>query len=468
MKPLAAIGLLVLLASGASSVRAQGWQPTYDQLQVYEGTYEYVDGSTLRIAASPADSILVALIGEARYPLRPTEERHVFLNTTGDRVEFVANEEGKVAGYRLDGEPTQFRHLGTAGPFPAAMWYPRPPGLHYRHAMPAQLEDGITVGSLDATGLDPVRLDAMVEAVIDRTHPEIHGILILHDGRLVLEEYFYEYDRDALHQLRSATKSFVSVLVGIAIDQGLIESVDSEVLPYFEDEYPVFANASDAKRRITVRDLLTNQSGLACDDWDQTSPGGETRMATSPDWVKFVLDLPMVGEPGAEASYCSGGVVVLGRLVEKRADMPLEAFAKEHLFAPLGIDTWRWNFDPDPSSAETFTQLYLRPRDMAKFGLMMANDGHWQGEQIVPEAWVRESTRTHATVGDTAYGYLWWLPYLNVPGGRHDAIAAQGNGGQEIYLWPKLDLVVVLTGGNYNRESPTNRLFIDYILPPEA
>jgi len=102
---------------------------------------------------------------------------------------------------------------------------------------------------------------------------------------------------------------------------------------------------------------------------------------------------------------------------------------------------------------------------MAKFGLLFSNRGRWDGRQVISEEWVDASTSRHTTVGDTDYGYLWWRPYLNVPGGVHHAVAAQGNGGQEIYIWPELDLVVVLTGGNYNRSSHTNELMIKYILP---
>ena len=418
------------------------------------------------------------MLGGAKYPLEAVAKADTFTNVAGNRVIFTRDESGRVSGYRLpdntasesEAEDQIFQRLSVGGDFSTEMWYPRlaarEPGYEYRYTVPDDFRDGLPVGSIHATDLDTARINAMIRGIIDQTYPDVHSILLVKDGHLVLEEYFYEYDRETPHQLRSATKSVVSALVGTAIDQGLIESTDSRVLPNFTSEYDSINHLTPEKEKITIDDLLTHQSGLACDDWNPDSPGNEVRMGQTGDWVKFILDLPMAAKPGTEAKYCSGGTVVLGRLVEKAAGIPLEAFAERHLFEPLGIEEHKWRFEPDSSSSETFTQLYLRPRDMAKFGLLFSNGGRWDGREVISEGWIRKSTASQATVGDTDYGYLWWRPYLHVRGGHRNAIAAQGNGGQEIYLWPELDMVAVLTGGNYNQSSPTNRLFINHILPP--
>jgi CubicO group peptidase (beta-lactamase class C family) len=156
---------------------------------------------------------------------------------------------------------------------------------------------------------------------------------------------------------------------------------------------------------------------------------------------------------------------VLGRLVEKVSGQPLETFARENLFEPLGIRNFDWRFKPDRSSINTFCQLSLTPRDMMKIGLLYLNGGTWNGRRVLPAEWVSASTTKHTAVGDTDYGYLWWRPYLAVPGGRHHGFLATGNGGQKIFLWPSLDLVVVITAGNYNMQSHANELAIKYILP---
>ena len=174
----------------------------------------------------------------------------------------------------------------------------------------------------------------------------------------------------------------------------------------------------------------------------------------------------MVDKPGTSGRYCSGGVILLGRIVEKASGMPLLQFAETYLFGPLGFENYKWSFEPDTSSSDTFCQLYLRPRDMAKFGLLYANGGKWGGRQIISQEWVRRSAGKYSVVGDSDYGYLWWHNWLNVQGDRMDALLATGNGGQKIHIWKGLDMITVMTGGNYNKQSPCNRILIDDILSP--
>src|SRR5262249_222701 len=151
-------------------------------------------------------------------------------------------------------------------------------------------------------------------------------------------------------------------LTGIAIDKGFIKSKNEKVLPYFP-EYD-FNNNSEEKRKITIENLLTNQSGLDCDITDPKSEGNETVMSNSDDWVKFTLDLPMIDSPGGKGRYCSGNPVTLGRIIEKTTHQQLPDFAKQTLFRDLGIQKFKWSFKPDKSSSETFCQVYLSSRDM--------------------------------------------------------------------------------------------------------
>jgi CubicO group peptidase (beta-lactamase class C family) len=188
-------------------------------------------------------------------------------------------------------------------------------------------------------------------------------------------------------------------------------------------------------------------------------------MSNSNDWVKFTLDLPMVDTPGGKGQYCSGNPITLGRIIEKTTKLPLPEFAKKNLLGPLGITNFKWNFKPDKSSSETFCELYLRPRDMAKFGMLYLNNGTWNGKQIISSNWIKESLSKHSTVQNVDYGYLWWLKYLDADGVRYYGKAAQGNGGQKIYIWPELHLITVITGGNYNSQSPSDEIIRKYILP---
>ncbi|MVM30951.1 serine hydrolase [Spirosoma sp. HMF4905] len=453
---------LLGLASLTAQAQVSSYR-SYSKLKEFQGLYQYQNHTTLKLAASPRDSLLYAIIAESRYPLYPIGP-DLFRNQSKDTIAFQRNPQGKVIAYSVKHQ--QFLQLSDTLSFPIQMWYPRlgPPGqsLVYTYHPPSPNEDGLMVGNLRQSGLDAALLTTMVDKIIKGIYPNIHSVLIIKDGRLVFEEYFYEYNQQRLHQLRSATKSFISALTGIAIDQGYITSVNAPVLPFFP-EYQV-ANNSPAKQAITIAHLLANQSGLDCDVANEHSIGNETQMDYSADWVKYTLDLPMSDVPGGKGMYCSGNPITVGRIIEKQTHQSLPKFATQRLFTPLGITQFDWHFQPDSSSAETYCQLSLRPRDMAKFGLLYLNKGVWQGKQLLSQDWVTASFTKHSVVQNVNYGYLWWLKYLNANGTRFEGMAAQGNGGQRIYIWPTLHMVTVITGGNFNQQSPADELLANYIL----
>jgi CubicO group peptidase (beta-lactamase class C family) len=383
---------------------------------------------------------------------------------SNDSVQFFRNPSNGITGY-ISGKDS-FKLLRKDVFFPETIWYARLPtakNYYYKYEEPKEYKDGLKTGTIQKSGLDTALLSQMMRKIIDGTYPNVHSVLIIKDGKLVFEEYFYEYNKDSLQELRSASKSFVSALAGIAIENGFIKSKNETVLSFFR-EY-TFKNISEAKERISIENLLTNQSGLDCDVSNPNSEGNETTMSNSDDWIKFTLDLPMVDTPGGKGRYCSGNPVTLGRIIEKTTKKSLPDFAKANLFAPLNISTFRWNFKPDKSSSETFCQLYLRPRDMAKFGLLYLNKGNWNGRQIISKDCVQQSLKKHSVVQGVDYGYLWWIKYLDADGVRYYGKAAQGNGGQKIYIWEDQNMVTVITGGNYNTQSPSDELIKNYILP---
>lgn len=435
-------------------------------LKTYEGLYEYYHDTQLKIASTPKDSTLIyAIIDEAKYPLRLVGE-DTFLNVSNQSVVFCRNEKQEIIGYREggDGAGRIFRLLDNSLDFPKAMWYPRLEKGEYRYQVPSQLEDGIEVAHLEQTPLNPQLIEEMVKAIINEEFKDVHSVLIFIDGKLVVEEYFYEYDRDTPHQLRSATKSVMSILTGLALDNECFNSINEPVYPFF-DNYSSFRNPSSVKDSITLKHLLTQSSGLDCNDWDWESAGNEQKMYQQEDWIRFILDLPSKYSPGSEPQYCSGGVNVLGRVIEKTSKKELLDFADTHLFEPLGITNYEWNFTLRKKNAATFAQLYMRPRDLGKLLMMLDNKGTWKGKQVVSQQWMEESIETHSMLDNTEYGYLWWKPYLNVGAKKHEAILATGNGGQKAYLWKDLNMITIFTGGNYNKNSKVKDLLVDYILP---
>jgi len=456
----------VFLIAASSFVGAQ--QNSGKQLADYVGTYADFPGHTLQIVVGDT---LFAVVDEAKYPLRPSGVDQ-FSTITGQIVSFPRDAKGVVTGYVQDGH-FHPRVSTTITPEAAALAHPRPKGedspAEYHYHSPADLHDGIAVGDIAKSDLGVSVANAIVRGILSGTYLDVHSVLLYQHGKLVLEEYFYGYSAERPHQLRSATKSIVSALAGIAIDRGAIAGPKEPVLPHMS--YSSYQNPDRRKAAITLGDFLSMSSGLDCNDHSSTSPGRETVLDNQPDWVKATLDLPLIKPPGEKAYYCSGGVAVVGRLVENVTHMKLPDFAQANLFGPLGIprSDWKWNYDLTNADKE-YSQIYLRPRDMLKLGILYMNAGRWQGHQVISDSWIRTSLAEHSHVDNVSYGYYWWRPWLNVdtPAGEQpvDVIAAQGNGGQKIYLVRQYDLVAVFTGGGYNAEStPPNSIMANIILP---
>ena len=435
----------------------------------YVGVYDYTSGHTLELAAGDT---LYAVIDDAKYPLRRAG-RDTFTNAPGDTITFPRDARGVVTGYVERGA---FHRRRSPRVSSAAALVIAPPGAgrgpspaSYRYTAPADRRDGIAVGDIASTPLGAETAERIVHGVLDGTWPDVHSVLLYHRGRLVLEEYFYGYDAARTNQLRSATKSVVSAVVGAAVDRGALRGVDEPVLARLG--YTAPANPDPRKARITLGDLLTMRPGLACDDHDGKSPGRETEIYERADWVKAALDLPMVADPGTAAHYCSAGVALAGRMAELALHASLPEFARTVLFEPLGIrrTDWSWNYTLTNANHE-FAQIHLRPRDMLKLGILYADSGRWHGRQVLSERWVAASLAPQTQLENTGYGYFWWRPWLNVQTAQGSERvylnAAQGNGGQKIYLVPEHDLVAVFTGGNYNSAgSPPNKIMATVVLP---
>lgn len=439
-------------------------------LAQYEGQYEYENGTTLIMVAGPHNEILYASINGAHYPLRPVGS-DVFLNNGDVEVVFVRGDNGEIIGYRekrlstLESNPL-FRLLDRTKRLSPAIWHAKPldaPNRYAYHA-PEETEDGLPVSALSAE--DPLleRLTAMTTAIYADSFPGVESVLLYRDGALVFEEYFYGFDRDTPHQLRSATKSLMSLVVGAAVDSGQIASVDEKVLPYFS-QYQDLQHVDDRKRSLTLHHLLTMQSGFDCNDWQESSPGNENRMIYAEDWTRFMLDLPMASEPGTQGAYCSGNVVLAGRILEKAVGMPLREYADSVLFEPLGITDYEWDFRPDPSNVTNYTQAWLKPRDMIKIGVLLADNGVWRGEPVLSPEWIAAMKSTQSRISGTPYGYFFWRRYFVKNGQRVETPQVSGNGGQKIILLKPQNAILVLTGGGYNQQSHTNDLLAEFVLP---
>ncbi|MDP6812032.1 MAG: serine hydrolase [Alphaproteobacteria bacterium] len=264
----------------------------------------------------------------------------------------------------------------------------------------------------------------------------IDSVTVVRNGYLVLDSYFSPFEKGLKHIIHSDTKSFMSALIGIALDRGEIESVTQPVTGFFPGR--VVANMDARKRSMTLEHLLTMTAGFDCKDSYRHRWVGLWEMRRSPDWAQHVLDLPMAREPGRLFDYCNGVSFLLSAILQQATGTSALDYARKHLFGPLGISDVAWPESPKGLSVG-YGEMWLRPHDMAKFGWLYLNKGKWADRQIVSEAWVERSTRRHtdATLFDH-YGYQWWRD----ASGYYMAV---GYRGQFIFVVPRKNLVAVFT-----------------------
>jgi len=347
------------------------------------------------------------------------------------------------------------------------------PGKAYR-AVPENLADGWEVTTLEDQRIDGGRISQLLDKIDKREYRNIHSLVIVKNGYLVLDEYFNGYDYDDLHSCYSMTKSVSSAVIGMVIDQGLLDSVGVCMREYFQDYQDI--DWSDGKDRITLRDMLTMTSGL---EWEElqisySNPlNSHTQMTHSEDWIEFVLRRPMEHTPGTAFEYDSGTSHMLGAIIRETTGMPIDSFAREYLFGPLGIIDSYWYRDPrgNPCTGGSRGGVMLRPRDMAKFGLLYLDHGEWNTTQLVSPEWVDASITRYVNVnfvGSSGYGYQWWIAVFDYDGMKIEVPYAMGYGGQYIFVIEDLDMVVVFTGGGGGNEYAYTQVFeimIEYILP---
>jgi len=299
---------------------------------------------------------------------------------------------------------------------------------------------------------------------------DVHAVLLARGGKLVFERYFrgndevpgrffghrleyVTFDADTLHIMKSASKSVLSLAMGIAIDRGLIPGVDEPIFNFFPE---LSGLRTPEKDRIQLVHALTMSMGLK---WVEATPAtgdynnDEARMRIAWDPCRYVLGLPVTAPAGQEFFYNTGALALVSAILRKATGIPFEEFVRVNLFEPLGITRVAW--DRYWGEADAGGGLHLRPRDMAKIGQLVLSSGRWNGRQIVSKAWIAESTafKFKATDGQS-YGYLWWLGRAKVNGREIDWIGALGRGGQSIRIVPELDLIVAVTAGYYQDYSP--------------
>lgn len=298
---------------------------------------------------------------------------------------------------------------------------------------------------------------AQMLADISAKQSRIYSVLIIRNGYMVTEAYFHPYAADTKVHVQSVTKSVIGMLVGKAIYNGYIKNEDEKLTDFFPDR--VYENANKQKSAIRLKHLLSMASGLNCQEFS-SGP----HMEQTEDWTQFMLDLPVTGSPGKDFGYCNGNAHLLSSILSASTGMSAREYANRELFQLLGLSPVSeadWPSDPQGFTMGGYG-LHLKPVDLAKLAFLSLHNGQWDGEQIIPEAWVAASTAEQVQKGDgSAYGYLWTV----YPGDGH--YAALGLGGQQIHVYPSRNLIVVVTASleSYAEALEIESMLNDYILP---
>lgn len=318
---------------------------------------------------------------------------------------------------------------------------------------PQSLNDGWEISTLEKEGFNVQKFTEIEKIIkIDR-HKDLQSISVFKNNKIVYDKHLNGSTASTITDIRSATKSITSILIGIAIDKGLIKSVDEKIMPYFSDYYPI-VNLDENKQNIKIRHLLTMTAGFDSEDEVRSSIGNEDNLdALSSDWVRYSIDVPMLNVPGTKWVYSSMNTFLLGYILEKSTGESLDEFAKNNLFTPLGISNIQWRKTPNNRTVAQ-GNFKISSRDMGKLGQLVLDKGVYKGKQIVSKNWISQSTEgifpVHWNNYDS-YGFQWYNHSLKIKGESIPYVLASGNGGNKIYIIPKYDLVVTIISTAYGK-----------------
>jgi len=305
------------------------------------------------------------------------------------------------------------------------------------YSLPFREENGLQVADVTGTSIVSEILTDIIAEIGREVYGRYHSFLLVKNGKLVAERYFYGFERDDLHPLESVTKSVVSLLSGILYDQGKLGALESPVSNFFPSD--IISQDFD---KIHIRHLLTMSSGLKTNDQE---------MIQRTNRLTYLLNLHSTETPGLQFRYQAANAELLGAIIKKVSGQFTDTFAREHLFKPLGISRYDWETFKQDGYPLCSGALWLRPRDMAKIGQLVLNRGHWNVKQIVPTGWITESTRQQIEtgIGKDNYSYQWWISDIPSGNRKYKLVWANGLGSQFIFIFPELNIVIVTTGGNW-------------------
>lgn len=315
---------------------------------------------------------------------------------------------------------------------------------------------------------DNQKIKELKGAIDEGIYKKINGIVVLKNGKILIEEYFNGENRNSLHNPRSVGKSFASTMTGIAIKEVFLKNENQTISDFYQLNQ--FQNFNHSKGNATIKDLLTMSSGFDGNDEDYNSVGNEENMYPTENWVKFALDLPYQDSLRKNWHYFTAGVVLLGDILNQSVPNGLEKYAEQKLFGPLGISNYKWQYTPQ-NVPNTAGGIQMNALDFAKYGQLYKNGGLWNGKQILPRTWVEKSFSKQKQImgrDNEFYGYLFWNKKFKTENKEYEAFYCAGNGGNYILVFKNEPLVIVITAsayGQYYAHTQVAEMLIKYILP---
>ncbi|MEO1449981.1 MAG: serine hydrolase [Bacteroidota bacterium] len=302
-------------------------------------------------------------------------------------------------------------------------------------------------------GLHSDSIQTIIDTFDRRSIVDFRSFIIIKDQKLVTEAYYNSYWRETIHDIRSAGKSITALLMGVAIQQGLVKDEEQLVADFFPEQIdpdnPAFKN-------LRIRHLLMMSSGLDADSDDGNSRGNAGNWMGGDQWVETILGLSRVFEPGEKWVYADACAVLCGAIIQQTSGLTLSEFAEKHLFNPLQIREYYW-YKNAAGVTGAAGNLYLRNLDFAKLGLLLLNKGEWQGQQLFSEKWAEALVKPRLEISEVGplgaayYGYFWYIGTYELGEKSYTYYFATGNGGNRVYVVPELNMVVAAQSSAHMR-----------------
>lgn len=316
--------------------------------------------------------------------------------------------------------------------------------------------------SWEKAGFNPDSIEYLVDRIGKAPQKDFRGIVVIKDDQIAIEEYYNSFWRNHIHDIRSAGKSITAMLLGVAIQEGLVQSIDQDVYSFFpQEKYP---EIHEDYKKIKLIHLLNMVSGLDADSDDSRTPGNAGKWIGKDEWVSFLLSIPLARQPGKKWIYADINAVLIGAIIEETSGMSLRDFAKQKLFDPLGIKEYYW-YTNAANQTGGAGNLYLSTLDFAKLGLLVANKGKWMDTQLADADYMKRLLAEDSpAIGDynpfaDGYGMLWYRAKRKFGTKEVEYLWASGNGGNHLVVVPAENMVIALTAGGYGQWYPHQRAY---------